>query len=157
MYHLPVRSCSDTLPLFHEDSFKPLLFIWIQRSYCSEVNKAQVYRRWNDSPSVCQFPKSRLKDTVKLLLPEKMKIRVGVSLRSCNTNRPLAMITHSFLGYFWLRVCTLKNIVQGVLCKTNNFSFDASRVNMAYWGLFEVLTERMFSTNSRWLKKCSQV
>ncbi len=155
MYHL-LGSWSDILPLFHEDSFKPLLFIWIQRSHCSDVNRAWMYRWWNDS-LVCQFPKSRLKDTVKLLLFEKMNIRVGVSLRSCNTNRPLAMIAHSFLGYFWLRVRTLKNIVQGVLSKTNNFNFDASRVNMAYWDLFEVLTERKFSTNSRWLPIQSSV
>jgi len=144
--YVPFASQIVTLHIiFHEEfSFRLLLFIWIQHSYCSEVNMAQAYMWWNDSPSVCycSFPKSRAKDRVKLLLSEEMNIRVGVILCTRNTNRPLAMISHSFLLYFWLRVYTLKNTQKGVLYKTNSFTFDASRVNMAYRGLFEILTER---------------
>lgn len=158
MYHLPVRLCSVTH--IYTYSMKTL-----SSSYSSLGFNIHIALRWTGPRRSCDemihhqcvsFPKSRAKDRVKLLLSEEMNSRVGVILCTRNTNRPLAMITHSFLLYFWLRVYTLKNTEQGVLYKTNNFSFDASRVNMAYRGPF-LNFNWIFSTHSRWLQKCSQV
>jgi len=43
--YVPFASQIVTLHIiFHEEfSFRLLLFIWIQHSYCSEVNMAQAY------------------------------------------------------------------------------------------------------------------